>query len=252
MSAGLAAALGMSNGALFGIGANVLGGVLGSNASGNAADAQAQAAAEANKTQRYMYDTTRADQSPYREVGYSALDALRARMGLQVQNPSMLPTAAGAGTAGAAASAKPWTTNAQFSPQQMMQEDPSYQFRLNEGQKGINRSAAAGSGLLSGATMKALTRYNQDYASNEFGNSWNRLSQLAGVGQNATNNVGAAGQNYANAVSGNQLSAGSARAAGYVGQANAFNNALSQGYNMFQNQQLMNMFGGNQPHVSLD
>lgn len=256
-------AAGLSAGAigLIGAGATLASGVMGAKAAGDAADAQSAAAAQADATQRYMYDTTRNDQAPYRELGYSALDKLRERMGLTVANPSSLGMGANQSTYSPRQSAVmgavsgiigrplpstskddnsvPWTNNSLRSADDLMSEDPSYQFRLRQGEQGINRSAAAGSGLLSGATMKALARYNQDFASNEFQNSWNRLSSLAGIGQSATNAVGAAGQNYANNVSNNQLAAGNARAAGYVGQANAFSNALGQGFNMYQNNQML-------------
>lgn len=55
-------------------------------------------------------------------------------------------------------------------------QDPGYNFRLGEGEKALNRQAAAGGSLYSGATLKALNRYNQDYASNEFTNAYNRDS----------------------------------------------------------------------------
>jgi hypothetical protein len=228
--------LGLSAGAigLIGAGASVVGGAMASSAAGDAADAQVQSGREANATQRYMYDTTRADQAPYRDVGYSALDAMRARMGLQVANPSMMP-----GTSGGASGA-PWASNAQFSPQQLMQEDPGYQFRLGEGEKALNRSAAAGSGQLSGATLKALSRYNQDYASNEFNNSFNRLSALAGIGQTATNQVGAAGNAFANNSANLQTQMGNARAAGYVGQANAWNRGIGGAFGALQDQSMIN------------
>jgi hypothetical protein len=130
-----------------------------------------------------------------------------------------------------------------------MQEDPSYQFRLGEGEKGINRSAAAGSGQLSGATLKALSRFNQDYASNEFNNSFNRLAALAGVGQNATNQVGAAGSAMANNVANLQTQMGNARAAGYVGQANAWNRGIGGAFGALQDQSMLNAFNQsrNQP-----
>lgn len=228
--------LGLSAGAigLIGAGASIVGGAMAADAAGDAADAQLQSGREANATQRYMYDTTRADQAPYRDVGYSALDAMRARMGLRVANPSAMPGVAG---------------SAQFNPQQLMQEDPSYQFRLGEGEKGINRSAAAGSGQLSGATLKALSRFNQDYASNEFNNSFNRLSALAGVGQNATNQVGAAGSAMANNVANLQTQMGNARAAGYVGQANAWNRGIGGAFGALQDQSMLNAFNQsrNQP-----
>ncbi len=122
--------------------------------------------------------------------------------------------------------------------------DPGYQFRLSEGQKGVERSAAARGGLLSGATLKGLTRYNQDFASNEYGNAYNRfnndrnikfnrLASLAGVGQTATNQIGQAGQNYVNNVSSNIIGAGNAQAAGTIGMGNALINGLNnyQQYN---------------------
>lgn len=244
------------------LGGAAVGGLLNMKAAGDAADAQTAAAGQANATQRYMYDTTRADQAPYREVGVAALDRLRERMGLSVANPSAFGVApqtqqpsglmrAAMGITGVAAPGTgqsnvgvPWTDNSLRSADELMSEDPSYQFRLRQGEQGINRSAASGSGLLSGATMKALARYNQDFASNEFQNSFNRLSALAGVGQNATNAIGAAGQNYANNVSANQLGAGNARAAGYIGQGNSLTNALGMGINAFQNDQMMGKFSG--------
>jgi hypothetical protein len=237
-------AAGLSAGAigLIGAGASVLGGVMGASAAGDAADAQLAAAREASNTQRYMYDQTRMDQAPYRDVGYSALDALRARLGLQISNPSPMPYQIPYNGQGGPSSASnaPWTTNAQFNPQQLMQEDPSYQFRLAEGEKALNRSAAAGSGQLSGATLKALSKYNQNFASNEFTNSINRLSALAGVGQSATNQVGAAGNAMANNVSDLQTQMGNARAAGYVGQANAWNKGIGGAIGAIQDQSILN------------
>jgi hypothetical protein len=239
------------------LGGAVIGGLMSMKAAGDAADAQRDAANAANATQLKMYNQTREDQSPYRDVGYAALDQLRARMGLTVANPALMnvPNPDASVNASLPANAvkapetikRPWTDNALTPADVLMREDPSYQFRLQQGERGINRSAAAGSGLLSGATMKALTRYNQDFASNEFQNSFNRLAALAGVGQSATNAVGAAGQNYANNVSSNQLAAGNARAAGYIGQSNAINNALGMGINAYQYNQLLGQMPGMNP-----
>ena len=49
-----------------------------------------------------------------------------------------------------------------------LEADPGYQFRLAEGEKAIRRSASAGSGAATGATYKALQRYSQDVASDEY------------------------------------------------------------------------------------
>lgn len=53
-------------------------------------------------------------------------------------------------------------------------KDPGYNFRLAEGEKGIDRALAARGGRESGAALKAIARYNQDFGSNEFQNAFNR------------------------------------------------------------------------------
>jgi|GEM_PF-4305500 len=104
-------------------------------------------------------------------------------------------------------------------------KDPGYNFRLAEGEKGVNRALAARGGFNSGSALKALARYNQDYGSSEFGNAYNRDAAnkariyqflsgdkasglqasgiMAGVSQNAANNIGNLGVNASNQV--NQL-----------------------------------------------
>lgn len=54
------------------------------------------------------------------------------------------------------------------------QEDPSYQFRKQQGMDGIQSSAAAGGGLLSGAALKSLNQHNSNLASQEYSNAWQR------------------------------------------------------------------------------
>lgn len=101
-------------------------------------------------------------------------------------------------------------------------EDPGYQFRLDEGNKAIERSAAARGGLVSGRTAKALTRYSQDYASNEYDRFRSRwydelrpLQSLAGVGQTAANTSAAMGQNYANTAGGMIMDQGRSSGSAY-------------------------------------
>ncbi len=133
-----------------------------------------------------------------------------------------------------------------------LEKDAGYQFRLGEGMRGVEGGAAARGGLLSGAALKAIQKYGQGHASNEFNNAWQRdtsnktntYSRLAGIvntGQGATNQVsnslGQFAQNNANAMG----SYGNAQAAGYMGQANAINNGIGQGVNMYQQNQLMDM-----------
>lgn len=130
------------------------------------------------------------------------------------------------------------------------EKDPGYDFRMNEGRRTLEGSAAARGGLFSGGAGKALERYGQDYGSSEYGkafdrfnvqntNIFNRLSSLAGTGQTSANQTGAAAQNFGNQQGSNIMGAGNAMAAGQVGSANAWSNAANQGYNAYQSNELM-------------
>jgi hypothetical protein len=88
------------------------------------------------------------------------------------------------------------------------QADPGYAFRMSEGMKGLERSAAARGGLMSGATLKGIQRYGQDLASQEYQNAYNRfrdtqglqrnaLAGIVGYGPTSANAMGNMGQNYA-------------------------------------------------------
>jgi hypothetical protein len=134
------------------------------------------------------------------------------------------------------------------------EKDPGYEFRLAEGMRGLENSATARGGLLSGAALKAAARFSQDFASNEFGNAWNRdsinktnkfnrLASLAGVGQTAATQMGNTSLQTAQTIGNNTTGAGNARASGYVGTANAINNGISQGMNWWQGNQLINKLG---------
>lgn len=59
-------------------------------------------------------------------------------------------------------------------------QDPSYAWRFNQGLVGLERSNAASGRTASGAEMAAATEYGQGMASQEYGNQFSRLSQLAG------------------------------------------------------------------------
>jgi hypothetical protein len=126
------------------------------------------------------------------------------------------------------------------------QEDLGYAFRLSEGMKALDRTAAARGGLLSGGTLKAAQRYGQDMGSQEYMNAFNRyqternaqinpLQSLVGAGQTSTNQLSnsasAMGQNYAagyNQMGQNYANMGQNYAAGY--------NQMGQNYaNMGQN-----------------
>ncbi len=206
------------------------------NAAQNAANTSAAATNSATDLQRQIYQQTRADQTPFREAGVNALNNLTTM------------TAPG---------------------YNFQSNDPGYGFRLSEGLKALDRSAAARGGLLSGSALKGINRYAQDYASNEYGNSFCRQATIAGFGPVAANSLAGAGQNYAGnagnlamtnaANQGNAyLSAGAARASAYGGIGNsigynsgAIGNAFNQWNNQQQSQQVQDMFNAqfNDPNM---
>lgn len=130
------------------------------------------------------------------------------------------------------------------------QADPGYDFRMKEGQKALERSAAAGGRFLGGGTLKALTRYGQDMGSQEYGNAFNRfqtnrntrfnqLAAVAGIGQTANGQLAQLGQTNALTQGNNLMGAatvgGNAAMAGAAGWSSALNNGVNnwltyQGY----------------------
>jgi hypothetical protein len=202
------------------LGAAVIGGAASASASSKAAKTQRRAAQDANAAQERMFEKQTQLQEPFRQGGLTAQNEIMQLLGIGGDK-----TAAGYGSMGKAFGAE------QF------QQDPGYAFRQSEGMKALERSAAARGNLMSGSTMKGIQRFGQDLASQEYQNAFNRyqiersaklnpLQSLMGSGQSATNVMtGAAGQMGQNEAS-NLYNAGQARASGYVGQANALNQAL--------------------------
>jgi len=218
------------------------------SAASRATDVAAQTAADQTALQREIFEKQTELQKPFREAGLSGQNRLLELLGI-------------GGTAGAPGYGRYAT--AEFTPE-MFKTDPSYAFRMSEGMKALERSAAARGGLLSGATMKGIQRYGQDLASTEYQNAFNRYqaertgtlnpyASLAGVAQSGANTLGSqAGQMganisnalgaYGSAAQGNIIGSGNAQAAGYMGGANAIAGGVGQGINFYQNQQLMNRF----------
>lgn len=117
--------------------------------------------------------------------------------------------------------------------------DPGYQFRLAEGQKAQRMPGM----MLSGAQSKALTRYNQGFASNEFGNWYNRMRDLTGVGQGAANTLTGVGMTTAGSVGSAQQGAANARASGYQAKANIYGGLANTGLNLLSGG-ISSRFGG--------
>lgn len=200
------------------MGLEVVGSYLGYKASKDASKAQQEGATAASAVasdtadkqlalQREIWEKQQADQKDYLGQGKYGINTLGALMRPNADTSAIL------------------------------KNDPSYQFRLKQGQQALDRSSAARGMGYSGAQMKAAQDYGQGMASTEFGNYYNRLAGLAQGGQQAANTLGAQGGQYANNASGtlgslggylqnNLGQAANARASGYIGKANAINGGI--------------------------
>jgi hypothetical protein len=108
-------------------------------------------------------------------------------------------------------------------------ESPDYQFRLNEGQKAIDRSASARGGLLSGGAQKEGIRYASNLASGEYASFIDRLMQQAGLGSTGIGASASAGANTAGIVSDAARTGAATRAGAYMTGAAGINNSLQGG-----------------------
>lgn len=216
------------------VGAAVLGAGATIYAANKASSAQSNAAKSANDVQLQMFNRQTELQEPFRQGGLTAQQQIMQLLGIGGD-----PNAAGYGSL-----AKPFSM-ADF------EADPGYQFRMDEAQRALERSAAARGMLLSGSTLKGIERYSQGLASQEYQNAFNRyqieraaklnpLQSLMGSGQSSANTLTSAAGNYGNAAAQNYMNAGAARASGYVAAGNAISNAVNGMANAYAMQPIYN------------
>lgn len=198
-------------------------------------EAQAQATRESIAAQERMFNKQLELQEPFRKAGVNALPELVAA--------------------------------SRYTPfgMEQFQQDPGYGFRLKEGLRALDQSAAARGGLLSGAQLRGVTRYGQELGTQEYTNAFNRyqaeraarlnpLQSLVGMGQSTAATLGGQagqfgsgmaqtynqmGQNMAQ----NAATMGNIRASGYMGTANALAGALGTGASYLQDREMMRLYG---------
>jgi hypothetical protein len=195
-------------------------GVFGANkqakAATQASQTQYQATQDASKQQREMFDVLNAQQAPYREAGYGALNQIN----------TMLPE-----------------FTKQFTSEDLIRNlDPSYKFMLEQGLGATGQAMNVGGG---GSNVDlARQKFAQEYAktgaqqafnnyTNQQSNIYNRLSNLAGIGQAAQSQSNTLGSNTANALSQLGIGGASALGAGQIGAANAYAGGLGNIGNAF-------------------
>lgn len=193
--------------AAIGAGASLIGANKSAKASEKAAKEQRKAAQAAMAQEQAALERQIGLQEPFRQVGVNAL--------------AQYPTAA------------------QYTPFGMaqFQADPGYNFRMAEGIKALERSAAARGLLQSGGTLKGITKYGQDIASDEYQNAFQRylterqaklspLEYQIGLGQAAASGQAANVGSTAGSMSELTQSLGNIGAQRAIGQGNAYVNAM--------------------------
>lgn len=211
-------------------GASLLGGILGNDAAGDAADTQAGAANAATELQREQWQQTRTDNAPAMEARNRSLARMQELLGISGGGRKSLSSAD-------------------------VMSEPGYQFGLDQGQKALERQANARGMRNSGAAMMAAQRFGNDYGTTKYGDAWNRmqgeqtnqfnqLASVAGYGQTAANQVGAAGAQFANAAGQNLMGAANAQGAAGMAQAGNWANTGNQLAGWYANNQSRNALSG--------
>lgn len=206
-----------------GVGSAVVGGIASNRAAGKAADAANAGNNAAIAEQRRQYDQTRTDMMPWLSAGTGALGQLQA------------------------------LNSGDFSG---FTQSPDYQFAYDQGIQALDRSASARGALGSGGQQADLMKFGQGLATQNYGNYYGRLAQMAGFGQTSAQNLGAFGANAAHGIGGLMQQSGANRASAYQTQGQNFGqlagiagNAINRGYNynLSQNPGGTGWYFGNNP-----
>lgn len=182
-------------------GASLGSAAVGAYGANKGAETQAATAGQQLDLQREMFDRQVELLSPFRQGGLSGLEAYNYELGL---------------------GPKPSTYDGYT-------KAPGYDFRLEEGQNAVQAGVGARHGLNSGATLKALTEYGQNYATSEYDKHVNRLAGLADMGQSSSAMTASAANNFATGGSNALANLGNAQAAGAIGTSNAITGGINNG-----------------------
>ena len=173
-------------------------------AASQAADLQSRATADAAAQQQAMFDIVNAQQAPYREAGYGALN----KINTMLPDLNRMPTAAD------------------------LRAMPGFEFGLNQGVGATGQAMNVGGG---GSNVDlARRKFAIDYATNvglpqytaQQTNIFNRLASLAGIGQTAQGQSNQLAQTTAGNIGQLGIGGASAIGAGQIGSANAYAGGL--------------------------
>ncbi len=207
--------------------------LIGAMGSRSAARRQERAARRALALQRQMFATQQANLEPFRVSGLQAQNRLMSLLGL-----------------GGDTQAEGYGSLARDFGMQDFEADPGYGFRMSEGLKALERSAAGRGGAASGSAMKGVTRFGQDLASQEYQNAYARymanrqarmapLQNLMGMGANAAAGLSSAAGQFGQVGGQSYGDIGNAQAAGIMGPVNALMSGVGGIQNAYQYSQAL-------------
>jgi hypothetical protein len=182
------------------IGASAVGAAATAYSANKASEAQQDASRRAADTQLDMYERTRSDLEPFRQVGITATNKMNDKLDF-LTSPIELT-------------------------QDWLESTPGYQFTKEQGLKSVQNSAAARGLGVSGAALKGAATFATGLADNTYKtqfdventnrtNAFNRLKSLIDTGESAAAKTGAAGTQAASGAASAEMAGGNAAAAGY-------------------------------------
>lgn len=216
-------------------GAAIVGAGISAAGAESAAGTEAGAAENAQGISENEFNTITGQEAPYLQSGYGALSQLNYLQGIGT------PGTTGANGAPPTASSSPaggyGSLNQPFTASYMQQYSPAYQFQLQQGQQGVLNQDASSQGALSGAALKDLTSFNQNYANTAYNNAFNqyqtqqqntysRLSGIANLGQAAASQQAQSGTALAGQAATSATNVGVAQAGGTVGAASSLSSGI--------------------------
>jgi len=186
---------------------------------GSVAASTIQSGAQNNATnaQNARYGQIQSNSQPYMTQGANASSQLGDLMG----------------TSGNTGAANYGYLQQQFNPtQDQLANYPGYQFQLQQGAQAVTNAATPQAGALSGSTLKNLMGFNQGLAASNYqnyfnqfqtqqNNIFNRLNNVAGLGQSAAAGVGNSGTQLGIGAAQSTAAAGASTASGIVGASNS-------------------------------
>lgn len=115
------------------------------------------------------------------------------------------------------------------------QNDPGYQAQFNAGVNALDRSATARGGLYSGAAMKGLQEYGQQFQRQAFNDRISQLQGFSGQGLQAASGAAGLASNQGNALSNLSFGLGQQKASNAINKGNALAQASGIGVNNLMN-----------------